>query len=62
MRYLDGGQLTFLFGIERITHLFVRRKCLCWSGYNACLVSGTRIYCQKSPRGTGSEDENGTRI
>ena len=59
MRCLDGGQLTFLFGIEIVTHFSICRKCLCWSGCNDRLVSDTRIYCQKSPRRTNSEDEIG---
>jgi hypothetical protein len=62
MKYLDGGQLIFLFQIDRASHFFFCRKCLCWSGYNGRLNSGTRIYCQKSPRRTSSEDENGTVV
>ena len=60
MKYLDGGQLTFLLRIDKKSHFSICRKCLCWSSYNDRLVSGTRVYCQKSARRTGSEDENGT--
>ena len=46
--------------LERVFSPFTCCKCLCWSRYDGCPISRTRIYCQKGSRCTGSEDENGT--
>jgi hypothetical protein len=52
----------FELNLKEQSHFSFSRKCPCWSGYDGRLIPGTRIYCQKSPRRTGSEDEKGTVI